>query len=44
MAERAFVLLPLHDLAPALQLPGHGAVRNCWHGSILPVVKDCLEP
>lgn len=26
MAERAFVLLPLNDLAPTLQLPGQGAV------------------
>ena len=28
MAERAFVLLPLNDLAPALQLPGQGAVAE----------------
>lgn len=26
MAERAFVLLPLRDVAPALPLPGHGTV------------------
>ena len=26
MAQRAFVLLPLHDIAPALQLPGYGRV------------------
>ena len=28
MAERAFVLLPLHDLAPSLQLPGRGSVAE----------------
>lgn len=28
MAERAFVLLPLHDIAPALQLPGQGTVAQ----------------
>ena len=28
MAERAFVLLPLNDLAPALQLPGQGVVAE----------------
>ena len=28
MAERAFVLLPLHDLAPSLQLPGGGTVAE----------------
>ena len=28
MAERAFVLLPLNDLAPALQLPGQGTVAE----------------
>ena len=26
MAQRAFVLLPLHDIAPTLQLPGYGRV------------------
>jgi len=26
--ERAFVLLPLSDLAPALEVPGHGAVSD----------------
>lgn len=29
MAERAFVLVPLADLAPDLELPGHGMVRDC---------------
>jgi 2-amino-4-hydroxy-6-hydroxymethyldihydropteridine diphosphokinase len=28
MAERAFVLLPLNDVAPALPLPGHGTVAE----------------
>ena len=28
MAQRAFVLLPLNDLAPALQLPGQGVVAE----------------
>jgi 2-amino-4-hydroxy-6-hydroxymethyldihydropteridine diphosphokinase len=28
MTERAFVLLPLHDLAPSLQLSGHGSVAE----------------
>lgn len=28
MAERAFVLLPLHDVAPTLPLPGHGTVAE----------------
>ncbi|OOG60116.1 2-amino-4-hydroxy-6-hydroxymethyldihydropteridine diphosphokinase [Rhodanobacter sp. C03] len=28
MTERAFVLLPLHDLAPTLRLPGQGTVAE----------------
>lgn len=28
ISERAFVLLPLHDLAPTLDLPGHGRVAE----------------
>lgn len=28
MAERAFVLLPLHDIAPTLPLPGYGTVAE----------------
>ena len=28
MAERAFVLLPLRDIAPMLPLPGHGTVAE----------------
>jgi 2-amino-4-hydroxy-6-hydroxymethyldihydropteridine diphosphokinase len=32
MAERAFVLLPLHDLAPELLLPGQGQVATLLAG------------
>jgi 2-amino-4-hydroxy-6-hydroxymethyldihydropteridine diphosphokinase len=28
MTERAFVLLPLHDVAPELRLPGNGTVAE----------------
>jgi 2-amino-4-hydroxy-6-hydroxymethyldihydropteridine diphosphokinase len=28
LAERVFVLLPLNDVAPALELPGHGTVAQ----------------
>ena len=28
LAERAFVLLPLHDIAPQWQVPGHGTVAQ----------------
>lgn len=28
LAERAFVLLPLHDIAPTLELPGYGSVQS----------------
>lgn len=28
MVERAFVLLPLHDIAPTLRMPGHGTVAE----------------
>ena len=28
MHERAFVLAPLHEIAPDLVIPGHGAVRD----------------
>lgn len=28
MAERAFVLLPLFDIAPTLEIPGHGSVSE----------------
>jgi 2-amino-4-hydroxy-6-hydroxymethyldihydropteridine diphosphokinase len=28
MTERAFVLLPLHDLAPSLRLPGQATVAE----------------
>ena len=32
LAERAFVLVPLAELAPDLELPDHGAVRDCLAG------------
>lgn len=32
MAERAFVLLPLNDLAPTLELPGQGKVADLLAG------------
>lgn len=35
MHERAFVLLPLAELAPALHVPGHGALQ-----ALLPAVAD----
>jgi 2-amino-4-hydroxy-6-hydroxymethyldihydropteridine diphosphokinase len=35
MHQRAFVLAPLHELAPDLQIPGRGPVRI-----LLDAVKD----
>jgi 2-amino-4-hydroxy-6-hydroxymethyldihydropteridine diphosphokinase len=35
MHERAFVLAPLAELAPALAIPGRGRVRD-----LLPLVAD----
>ncbi len=32
MLERAFVLLPLLEIAPDVQVPGHGAARNYLAG------------
>lgn len=32
MHERAFVLLPLHELAPDLSIPGHGPLRDLLSG------------
>lgn len=29
MTERAFVLLPLAEIAPEARIPGHGLVRDC---------------
>lgn len=29
MQERAFVLQPLHEIAPACVIPGHGSVEEC---------------
>lgn len=35
MAERAFVLVPLAEIAPAIEIPGHGAIAG-----LLPKVAD----
>lgn len=32
MHERAFVLAPLHEIAPGLSIPGHGLVSDCLAG------------
>ncbi|RUL79868.1 2-amino-4-hydroxy-6-hydroxymethyldihydropteridine diphosphokinase [Dyella choica] len=32
IADRAFVLLPLHDVAPELEIPGQGKVANLLQG------------
>ena len=34
MHERAFVLVPLAELAPGLQIPGHGSVESCVSASV----------
>lgn len=44
MAERAFVLLPLHDVAPALRLPGHGTVTERLAQLDLADCARLLEP
>jgi 2-amino-4-hydroxy-6-hydroxymethyldihydropteridine diphosphokinase len=31
MHERAFVLVPLLDIAPAATIPGRGSARRCLH-------------
>ena len=41
--ERAFVLYPLCDVAPELQVPGHGSVR-ALHGRLGEVRITRLEP
>ena len=33
MHERAFVLRPLLDIAPAASIPGHGLARRHWHAA-----------
>ncbi|MFC5435456.1 2-amino-4-hydroxy-6-hydroxymethyldihydropteridine diphosphokinase [Rhodanobacter umsongensis] len=44
MAERAFVLLPLNDVAPALWLPGHGMVAELLGGLDLGGCERLLAP
>lgn len=44
IAERAFVLLPLHDVAPALLLPGHGTVAERLAQLDLAGCERLLEP
>ena len=29
LTQRAFVLYPLHEIAPGLEIPGHGALGEC---------------
>lgn len=46
MHERAFVLVPLFEIAPTLQIPGRGAVstllRQCDAQSVVRLVDDAL--
>lgn len=44
MADRAFVLLPLQDVAPALRLPGHGTVAERLAQLDLAGCARLLEP
>lgn len=44
MAERAFVLLPLNDVAPALRLPGQGVVAELLGRLDLAGCERLLEP
>lgn len=44
MAERAFVLLPLHEVAPVLLLPGHGTVTERLAQLDLAGCARLLEP
>ena len=44
MAERAFVLLPLHDVAPTLSLPGRGTVAERLAQLDLAGCTRLLEP
>ena len=44
MAERAFVLLPLNDLAPTLALPGLGTVAELLAGIDTAGCERLLEP
>lgn len=43
IAERAFVLLPLHEIAPSLQVPGHGPI-SALLSSISAVLLEQLTP
>ncbi len=44
MADRAFVLLPLRDIAPTLRLPGHGTVAERLAQLDLAGCAKLLEP
>jgi 2-amino-4-hydroxy-6-hydroxymethyldihydropteridine diphosphokinase len=42
--ERAFVLVPWHDVDPGAELPGHGPVKELLPGLDLSAVRRCPEP
>ena len=42
--ERAFVLVPIAELAPGLQVPGHGKVRDLLAGADAAGVTSWSEP
>lgn len=44
MHERAFVLLPLAEIAPATLIPGHGTVQDCLSRLALDGITPCPAP